>query len=90
VALDGPLAGAAACIEIGTADMRLAASFLRRLDLPLKAPDAINIAAAMRPGAALAIFDTRMEAAARTLGCDIAPPTAEQMGRTRFCNRSGG
>jgi uncharacterized protein len=64
-------------IAISPADVSLAATYVRRLDLTLRAPDAINIAIAVRAGAALATFDTRMESVARTLGCDIAASDPE-------------
>jgi uncharacterized protein len=53
-------------------DIASAASFIRRLDLNLRAPDAINIAIADRIGAALATFDDRMAAAARALEVAVA------------------
>jgi predicted nucleic acid-binding protein len=54
-------------------DIAAATAFLRRLDLTLRAPDAINIAIAQRVGAALATFDTRMAESARVLGAALAP-----------------
>ena len=56
-----------------TADIASAASVLRRLDLNLRTPDAINIAMADRLGATLATFDERMASAARALGVRVAP-----------------
>jgi uncharacterized protein len=56
-----------------TPDIAAAAAVLRRLDLNLRAPDAINIAVADRLGATLATFDDRMAAAARALGVVVAP-----------------
>jgi hypothetical protein len=53
-------------------DIRAAGIFLRRLDLPLRAPDAIHLAIAQRLGARLATFDKRMAAAARALGISVA------------------
>jgi predicted nucleic acid-binding protein len=47
---------------------------LRRLDLPLKTPDAIHIAIAQRVDATLVTFDWQMAAAARALGTIIATP----------------
>jgi predicted nucleic acid-binding protein len=55
-----------------TGDIPRADSFLRRLDLPLLAPDAIHIAIAQRLGATLVTFDQRMASAARTLGIAVA------------------
>ena len=48
------------------------ARVLRRLDLPLRTPDAINIAIAQRIDAALATFDDKMRAAATAIGVSIA------------------
>jgi predicted nucleic acid-binding protein len=42
--------------------------FIRRLDLPLKAPDAIHIAIAQRVNAQLATFDQQMANAAGAVG----------------------
>jgi predicted nucleic acid-binding protein len=44
---------------------------LRRLDLTLRTPDALNIAIAQRAGAAMATFDARMAEAAQALGLDV-------------------
>jgi predicted nucleic acid-binding protein len=59
-------------VELASIDVGRAESFLRRLDLNLRAPDAINIAMAERLDAVLATFDTRMAEAARTLGLEVA------------------
>jgi predicted nucleic acid-binding protein len=59
-------------IDLETGDISRADSFLRRLDLPLQAPDAIHIAIAERLGATLVTFDLRMGSAARTLGLAVA------------------
>jgi uncharacterized protein len=57
-----------------TADDAVAAdSFLRRLDLTLRAPDALHLAIARRLTAPLATFDTRMADAAIALGIRLAP-----------------
>jgi hypothetical protein len=45
---------------------------LRRLDLTLRTPDALNIAIAQRVGATLATFDAKMADAARALGTEVA------------------
>ena len=65
-------ARSAALTETRTADITAAAGFLRRLDLSLRTPDAINIAIAQRLGAALATLDRRMANDAATLGV-VAP-----------------
>jgi predicted nucleic acid-binding protein len=57
--------------EMTTSDVRAAATFIRRLDLTLRAPDAIHIALAQRRGAELLTFDKRMAAAARALGTKV-------------------
>jgi uncharacterized protein len=61
-------------IETAPADIAVASTFLRRLDLPLKTPDAIHIAIAQRVDATLVTFDRQMAAAARALGTIIATP----------------
>ena len=53
------------------ADVASAAAFLRRLDLPLRTPDALNIAIAQRVGADLLTFDDKMAASARALGTTV-------------------
>lgn len=55
-------------------DVAAAASYLRRLDLPLRTADAINIAIAQRLDASLATFDVKMAASARILGAELADP----------------
>jgi len=69
---DGWLAQSATWIEISAADIALSTSFLRRLDLPLRTPDAIHIAAALRLEAGLATLDRRTAANARALGLEVA------------------
>jgi hypothetical protein len=59
-------------VGLETGDIPQADTFLRRLDLPLQAPDAIHIAIAQRVGATLVTFDRQMAAAARTLGLAVA------------------
>lgn len=54
-------------VDAETQDIRSAEIFLRRLDLTLRAPDAVHLALAQRVGADLATFDTKMAAAARAL-----------------------
>ena len=41
------------------------------LDLPLRTPDALNIAIAQRVGADLLTFDHKMAASARSLGTTV-------------------
>ncbi len=47
-------------------------AILRRLDLGLRAPDALHIAIVRRVGATLATFDNRMADAARALALRVA------------------
>lgn len=59
-------------IEIRSSDVVAAAGFLRRLDLTLRTPDALNIALCRRANAVLATFDAKMATVARTLGLEVA------------------
>ena len=59
-------------VQLASADIAAADSYLRRLDLTLRTPDAIHIAAAQRLGAALLTFDKKMASAANRLGTAIA------------------
>jgi uncharacterized protein len=65
---------AAVSIEISPVDIALATTFLRRLDLVLRTPDAIHIAISQRLAATLITFDQRMAAAARMLGVVVVEP----------------
>jgi uncharacterized protein len=60
--------------EEGTApsDLLAATMIIRRLDLNLRAPDAINLAIALRLAASVATFDLRMAHNARALGITVA------------------
>jgi predicted nucleic acid-binding protein len=49
-------------------DVQTANGFIRRLDLNVRAPDAINLAIARRFGASIATFDRRMSDNAQALG----------------------
>ena len=68
------IAAQATMIPIEPQDFHAAASFVRRFDLGLRAPDALHIAICRRLGLALLTFDTRQASAARQLGvvCDPA------------------
>jgi uncharacterized protein len=57
--------------ETLSADVVAAAAFIRRLDLTLRAPDAIHIAIAQRVGADLFTFDKQMAKSARSLGTAV-------------------
>ena len=69
---DAWTARAAQRIETGAADVKAAEAFLRRLDLTLRTPDALNIAIAERAAATLVTFDEKMAACARALGVAVA------------------
>jgi len=58
-------------VQIASADLTAAESYLRRLDLTLRTPDALHIGIAQRLGASLATFDKKMTAAAAHLGCAV-------------------
>ncbi|HXA21616.1 MAG TPA: type II toxin-antitoxin system VapC family toxin [Acetobacteraceae bacterium] len=70
---DSWLARSTQHVDTTTQDIAAAAAALRRLDLNLRTPDAINIAVADRLGATLATFDEKMATAARALGVQVAP-----------------
>lgn len=57
--------------EIFAADVAMAATILRALDLPLRTMDAIHIAAARRLEATLVTFDRRMAESAAALGIEV-------------------
>ena len=60
-------------LETLPSDIQSVEAFLKRLDLVLRAPDAIHISSAQRLGAELATFDQRMAECARALGVVVAP-----------------
>lgn len=70
--LDDWAARATQRVGTTTADVSVAEAALRRLDLTLRTPDALNIAIAQRTGAILATFDARMAASAQALGLEVA------------------
>jgi predicted nucleic acid-binding protein len=59
-------------VQTAPSDIAMAAGFIRRLDLTLRVPDAINIAIAQRLGVVLATFDKGMASCATTLGVAVA------------------
>lgn len=71
--LDAWVARVAEHVEIAPADLRIAERYLRRLDLTLRAPDAIHLALSQRADAALATFDAKLSAVAVRIGAAIAP-----------------
>jgi hypothetical protein len=60
--------------ELAPIDIAAATTYLRRLDLPLRTPDAIHIAIALRIGATLVTFDRQMAVSARSLGSTVETP----------------
>ena len=70
---DGFLPEAVQRVETSSADIKNAERFLRRLDLVLRAPDAIHIAIAQRIDAPLVTFDEKMANSARMLKVEVAP-----------------
>ena len=58
-------------VEIESVDVMGANSLIRRLDLSLRAPDALHIAIAQRIGSILLTFDKSMADAAQILGLTI-------------------
>jgi len=71
---DSWLARTADRIEISASDIPLATTFLRRLDLSLRTPDAIHLAIVQRVAATLVTFDRQMAVSARALGALVATP----------------
>jgi len=65
-------AGAARTCQLTPGDVRAADAFIRRLELPLRAPDGLHIAIAQRLGCALATFDVQMAESASILGVPVA------------------
>jgi predicted nucleic acid-binding protein len=57
-----------------SSDIEVADRILRRLELPLRTPDAIHVAVAQRLAATLATFDRQMAESARTLGIPVVTP----------------
>ena len=72
VAFDAWTPGVTQRVAVTSADMRAAEAFIRRLDLPLRPPDAIHIALAQRLGATLATFDGAMAKCAVALRLSVA------------------
>ena len=58
-------------VQLEPLDMRAGDQFMRRLDLTLRTPDALHVAAAGRLRASLATFDVRMAEAARRLNVSV-------------------
>jgi predicted nucleic acid-binding protein len=73
VTFDAWATRAATRVETVPTDITAAIAYLRRLDLALRAPDAIHIALAQRLNAMLFTFDAKMALAARKLGVGVQP-----------------
>lgn len=71
VDFDGWTDRSATRVQTTPADIATAELALRRLDLTLRAPDAIHIAIAHRIGADLVTFDEKMGVCARALGVKV-------------------
>ncbi len=65
-------ANVATHVVLESADIVAAEAIVRRLDLMLRAPDAIHLAITRRIGAELATFDEKMAVSARALGLPLA------------------
>jgi predicted nucleic acid-binding protein len=71
-AFDGWRAQSTVDCWVETSDVAAASTILRRLDSPLRAPDALHLAMTRRLGAALATFDERLAEIASANGVEIA------------------
>jgi len=71
---DAWVAAQATTVDVAPADHRVAATYVRRFDLGLRAPDALHLATCARLGLALLTFDQRQAAAATTLGLALVSP----------------
>ena len=61
--------------DVEPADIRLAAVFVRRLELGLRMPDAVHAAVCRRLGHTLVTLDVRLAGAASALGIKILIPS---------------
>lgn len=61
----------AARVEMTSQDIALCDAYLRRFDLPLRAPDGFHIAITSRMGASLLSFDKQLIATAKKLGLPV-------------------
>ena len=60
-------------IDVISVDVAGATTLVRRLELSLRAPDALHLAIVQRSAARLLTFDKAMAAVARTIGVDVVP-----------------
>lgn len=72
-AIDVWSAWAVRSVTVSSADIVAASALLRRLDLPLRTPDAINIAIAGRADCTLFTFDRKMRENAIAIGIAVVP-----------------
>ena len=68
---DAWIARAAQRVSLAAGDVLTALGLVRRLDLALRTPDAVNIAIAQRCSASLFTFDAKQAAAARLVGVRV-------------------
>ena len=71
-AFDDWIAAEANLVDVEGADVRLAARFVRRFDLMLRAPDALHLAMCRRLNATIATLDRRLAVAAQALDIPVA------------------
>ncbi len=69
--LDAWISRSALAVEIGPGDIDLASSFIRRLDLNLRGPDAMHVALAQRLRATLFTVDAKLKTCAKKLGLAV-------------------
>ena len=67
-------AGVTSAADVISTDFKLADTFVRRFDLGLRAPDALHVAVCRRANHRLVTLDTRLAAAATTLGVAVDRP----------------
>ncbi len=68
---DGWVATVPERVQMTPQDMAVCDAYLRRFDLPLRAPDGLHIAVASRMSASLLSFDKQMAGAAKKLGVSV-------------------
>ena len=59
-------------VRLDPTDVAAADALMRRLELSLRTPDALHVAAVLRHGATLATFDARLASDARIVGIPVA------------------
>ena len=71
-AFDDWITADANLVDVEGVDVRLAARFVRRFDLMLRAPDALHLAMCRRLNATIATLDRRLAVAAQALDIPVA------------------